>query len=457
VTVYYIDPAAANDLGSGGVLSPFKTFAHALSHMNQNGGDTLYLRGGTYTGEQLNIKYWPNTGGTTIAGYPDDGALSAVIDGTGVTFPTYERGLIFIGHTPNMTVRNIYVTMANGRGIEFEYSNNLTVEDCKSRTSRDSGIYIAACNNGEVSGNTIQQALWDPIWGTSGGGNEVLSVAGEDESNPTTYMNIHHNILEEGYDSTRGGEGLNLKQNVRYCYVHDNIVRLNTSKLGFGLDGNKYGASDIYFYNNISYANRYGIIIETEWGYNPTTADGGPWDWPVYNVWVWNNLCYYIGRVTNRDGQVVPGAGLAIPGTSWGSYPGKLHDIYFWNNTCHDCAYGIHNFSQELTSPIHYRNNILYQCDTTIYDQYDAAQITHSNYVTANPYFRDATGRDYHLTAASTNCIGQGMVVSGPSGYTPNVSVDYDGVTRGVAFDIGAYEYAAGETPPTGPITLSVR
>lgn len=78
---------------------------------------------------------------------------------------------------------------------------------------------------------------------------------------------------------------------------------------------------------------------------------------------------------------------------------------------------------------------------------------TNPNMVNAPPVLARPATPDYHLTASSTVAIEKGLNLTGTTlGAGVAVDTDYDGVTRTVPWDIGAYEFSsAGEPPP--PVT----
>lgn len=77
---YYVANSGSNE-NPGTIESPFKTISYGVDHMS--GGDTLYVRGGTYN-EQVTIYGVSGTADnqTVISGYQDE---LPIIDGTGVS------------------------------------------------------------------------------------------------------------------------------------------------------------------------------------------------------------------------------------------------------------------------------------------------------------------------------------------------------------------------------------
>jgi hypothetical protein len=90
--VFYLSPGGS-DSGSGSASSPWRTLESASSKLKP--GDTLYLRGGTYTGEQM---YWTSAGTAAkpiwVKAFPGEGV---VFDGNGTRqFIWFRDGASFV-------------------------------------------------------------------------------------------------------------------------------------------------------------------------------------------------------------------------------------------------------------------------------------------------------------------------------------------------------------------------
>ncbi len=109
---YYISPSGSDTTGNGNYTSPWAGFSRAYSSMI--GGDTLIVKNGTYTGQQI-ITRWTSTkppsgnasAWTTIRAEYDGGAI---LDGQGNLTP------ISMGGSPVSPVRYIQV-----RGLVFRH------------------------------------------------------------------------------------------------------------------------------------------------------------------------------------------------------------------------------------------------------------------------------------------------------------------------------------------------
>lgn len=95
------------------------------------------------------------------------------------------------------------------------------------------------------------------------------------------------------------------------------------------------------------------------------------------------------------------------------------------------------------------RNNISFQnSGGNISNQGAGTNVPPDNY-TSDPFFINAGANNFHLTAGSTGVINRGVTLSA-------VVDDFDGLSRpqGIAYDIGAYEYALASSTP-GVLQLS--
>jgi len=158
------------------------------------------------------------------------------------------------------------------------------------------------------------------------------------------------------------------------------------------------GGHDNQLYNNISYSNEGAGISQTEGGVNNF----------ISNNTIFNNTLY--GFVMNS-------------GTA------TLRNNIFWNNGSSITVNG-----GTITSS----NNICSSTNTGCS-------------LFSDPRFVNAATNDFHLQASSP-AIDSGLIL-------PGVTTDFDGVSRpqGSAYDIGAYEYKAGNSAPAAPANLRIR
>lgn len=424
MSTYYVDSNAADDLGNGAIGTPFKTIAHAVSHMAS--GDTLYFRSGTWN-EALDLGGKAYASLTIFARYPSDAAGSAILDGNGLNLDPYEEGVVWIHSTSsNIRVDGLKVINASHTGIAVLSSSNIDVRNCISDTSLHAGIQTWGVSDSVIYGNTIYNS------NMPAGSEEILSI------DTSSNIEVSYNTLYAGNRTLgqSGGEGLNIKNGCSYIYVHHNTVDMarpdeaDSDRYSMGVDGWTAETHHIYFYDN--------IIKNGAWGLQFSSEEGGY----THHLYGWNNVISHIGYSTNQHG-----GGIGMP--NYGNSPGKLDYCYFWNNTIYDCYYGANFLHVNIGAPIQVKNNIFYGCVSTVIaygGSVNQEYFTVSNNLldTGDPHFLNEGTLDFHLTAASTNCIDQGTALSGP--LDPGVTVDYDSVARGATFDIGAYEYESGET-----------
>lgn len=177
-STYYVSTSGL-DTNSGAISSPWRTIQHAASTVKA--GDTVFVRAGVY-----NEIVSPPTSGTASAGpitfssYPGE---LATIDGTGLTIPNNQWGLV--------TLENISYVVVNG----FEIRNYST----SSTKNVPIGIYIfGAGTNVQITNNHIHNiattakgcaanAFGMTVYGTQAPNSiDNLIVSGNEINNTTT-------------------------------------------------------------------------------------------------------------------------------------------------------------------------------------------------------------------------------------------------------------------------------
>ncbi len=398
---YYVATDGNDTSGDGSIGSPWETFSHADNQMS--GGDTLYVRAGTYTeaiedlpsgtswenatilkaynGEPVIIKPSGDNWCFNLTGeYQyikiEDMAFDAVnvrvggcmhVKGDRNTSPQkYVHHIRFTNcEAYNSTESNI---LASYNTHHIEYINCVS-HDCGPDPVRDMGFYMAM-SDGLVDGCIA--------YNCSGSGIGVWSVvAGQ-------------------------GNEQNVGSIIRNC---------KTWNSGEGMGA--YSGSDHKIYNNVIWnTTRSG-------GYGGIRVDGAD-DTQVYNNTIYD--CVSDGIRINDSS----GGGQNEPGT---------------NRTI-------------------VRNNIIYNVGGSAIDDSGDDTVEDHN-LTTDPSFTDTDGADNiagnaddDLTLqAGSSAIDAGSFVTAPA-------MDIDGKARpqGAAYDIGAYEYGTGggdTEGPTAPTDLS--
>lgn len=300
-TTYYVS-VTGNNSNPGTIARPFRSIAHGVNLLTA--GDTLYLRGGTYT-ERIDLAT-PNKTGTanawiTIAGYPGEivtirykssttqgyGPIRAwgnrgyflfenfVLDGIDETEGTKWQ-IVYGNH--HFTLRNIEIKNFKSSGLYIE-GNDITITNCRihdgdetiATLKRFYGIYAHHGNNILIENNDI--------YNHPGGG---LHLYPGPFSNLIVRGNrIHHNNRVS--NSNVGGIILQGQSTsvIANALIYNNVVFNNgasTSGEADGISISNY-TKDTRVWHNTVYGNKtYGLHI----GHNTTTI----------NTVVQNNISY---------------------------------------------------------------------------------------------------------------------------------------------------------------------
>jgi len=410
-TIYYV---ATNglDTNSGTITSPFKTLAKALTAMK--GGDTLYIRGGTYTGAGYSTgigRYIPSgtswSSVTTISGYPGEVAIlqpakEQLPGGVWTCGIDFEAGNVLKISDQYIVIQNLIV---DGSGC----------------TSVDNGIYFYGGNDTDTTWaqpwsqhiriQSVEVRNWGSL-GIQGGGSDIQIVASSIHDNglgsalDPAIKNGAHGIYWWGQDSLF--DGLDVYRNA------DVGIQLNDSHTGASVSRN-------IIRNNRVHDNGLSITLGI-----PTVNDSGTGivvdgsDNQIYNNIVYNGT---------EDGIDI--------GYSPGSYRFKVYNNTFYSNK----GFGINLGTFGAADNGFLENNIVYGNGVAI--QNNGLGNTLSNNLTTDPKFVNAAAFDFHLQSTSL-AINRGVSTA------PYVTTDFDGITRpqGSAYDIGAYEYVAAYPTP---------
>ena len=421
---YHVSPTGS-DSNPGTLASPWKTLAKAVSSVSS--GDTVYLRAGTWK-ERLDIRSKNFTSYVTFAGYPGD--PMPVLDGTGIIPQQYEDGVVWIQSSSYVRIQGLYITKAPKTGIGVIKSHHIEILNNTTWDTVRAGITCWTSHDVIFRGNDI--GLSNNI-----GPDEVISVAAGSYNVEVSYNTLHHgSSIPDGY---AGGEGINIKDGCSYVYIHHNIVHLDnrpdgrpSNRYSLGVDAwsGQFGTTHhIYFYNNISYNNGIGIVVEAE-------ATGGITD----TVFIYNNIFY--NNVQNA---------FYMP--TWALNESNIkRNVYFYNNTLYGNPIGIQISTSKVENLI-IQNNIISNSRTAISigGGVPIGQITQDHNLTVGDMkFANASAGDFHLLVGSP-AIDAGIPVSA-------VTKDFDDVGRpkGTGYDIGAYEYVEGGGEPAPPSNLRI-
>lgn len=407
---YYVS-TTGNNANSGTIGSPWLTIRHGVQTMS--GGDTLNIRGGTYSDDGFlisEIKSGPSSiQPTLIQSYPGEKAVYFPSDslahgiiissGSNVVLSSFEinavnctsDGIKLDQGTTNVVITNMFVHgCGHGMGIlttgvsEGDYMGSL-ITHCTLQTNGWNAtvgvdpplhqIYI------QTSGMTVENCFIQcPT--NNAGGTDGIQYFGSTSTNGTFRNNFITNA------STGILLGCSSGSN---CFVYNNII---CGGYSWGIQAQHM--SQVYILNNTLYTNNAQIDVDVG----------------STNVWVENNIAVG-GYANNPGGILVNNAGT----------------IFVRNNLSYGCTVsGVRTFDYRTTtsSSVNTNSNLFGKTVDGTADIYDAK-------------FVNAPNGDFHLTSGSS---------ATGSGRTQTLfTTDYAGASRTIPWDMGAYL-----SPQTGSV-----
>jgi len=394
-TTYYtaVTGSDSNSCSSATSQStPKRTVTAGLACLSA--GDTLYIRGGTYT-EKFHTflgTVWPTgtswTTPVTIASYPGETA----------TLRSSANDSIDIGDAnyPSESFRQyiIFDRLIFDGSVMTDGTHRDTIK-------LDAGSRFIRIQNSKIVGNlnAIQVGVQygaDPAYPASQStNNEFINNEIYNHSIYGIYMGGVNNLVDGNYIHDNGGYGIHLYSSGRRDQ-NDNIIRNNFVQNNGGLA--------------VSTTPTCGIIL----------ASGV------------NNQAYNNVVVNHQAGHPGGGCGIQVYGSAT--------DAKVYNNTLvGNAATCIDNNSGSSGAII--RNNICYNNGSDIVNNGSGATIDHNTTNAINPQFVNATSADFHLQSTSP-AIDTGLIIS-------IITMDIAKVSRpqGKDYDIGAYEYIGNQFP----------
>ena len=219
---YYVSPSGSNTNSGTSTSSPWKTITYAISQATP--GATIHVLAGTYN-ELVNI----NKSGTALGGYItllSDPAKAAIIDGTGLSIPNSQNGLVNIASQSYVIV--------NG----FEIRNYKTTND----SLEPLGVFVSgAGSNIQILNNHIHDiANTGTAHPASNCGSpnpqaHGLLVAGTTAPAALTNITVDSNELD--HLTTGCSESMTFDGNVDTFFATNNLVHDNTN---IGIDAAGY-------------------------------------------------------------------------------------------------------------------------------------------------------------------------------------------------------------------------
>lgn len=464
-SAYYVSPSGS-DSNPGTLAQPWQHINYAVSRLSP--GDTLYVRGGTYS-EKVTINVSGSAGSPiTVQNYNGE---TPIISGSGVTLGW--EGLINIVGASYVVIDGLEVVDASSFGIFVRNAlsggvavpcDHLTIRNCTTRRTARSGIGAQGnypdidqvghrnVTNMTVTGNTVvdpnSAVSWEAISLQSVGFFEVsyneiyatdsesYSKEGIDIKGGSWHGSVHHNYLHDFC-----GPGVYLDAGVGGVHdvdVYANLMHDLTGRASIGyywagvgvqLAAEKvnWGLDDISVHDNVVGPNTYAGI-----SFGNTAAYHGSGRY-FRNIRIANNTLHAgVGRLYS-DGTYA-GFGHSLIFSIYAGYESELTGIVIRNNIfCGDTGgKGIRVL--EGGSPANVECNVDHNLFQTQSDYYGTDYVGPG----ADPGFVGIPGTDpsaYQLRADSP-AIDAGSSVGAPS-------TDYAGTARpqGSGYDIGAYEY----------------
>lgn len=444
-----------NDNNSGSFSSPFATIPKCRNAMAS--GDTCYIENGVTatTVDNFDATLEIENGGT--AGNP-----IAFVSYPGAKVTLGSSGITYGLRVPNISVSPNFVTVA---GLSFSPS--------------DQGMNPTNSTNWRVVGNDLQCPnangqdgcfTTNEISSIKFLGNEVTNtgVVAASKQQHAVYFSSDTNHVEAAWN-----------------YIHDNrscrAMQFHSSPLGGG------GAGDPTGHNQFDLSVHDNLIHDDPCdGINFATVDPSQGKVEAYN-----NVIYHVGiGPAPQDGDSGDYSCIYMAYiTNTGPVGGGTVEIY--NNTLYDCGSKSASFANngsimingsETSLLVKIRNNVMYQLGSEPFGNgggWNASYVSGSNNlmfstagvslpsfltgtVTSDPLFVSSSSANFHLQSGSP-ARDAGLTISSANTYKNYAAwngspLDHDGTQRpqGSTFDIGAYEYVAGSTPPPPPTLQSI-
>jgi hypothetical protein len=474
---YYVSSTGSDTSGAGTLASPWRTIQHAANMVRA--GDTVNIRGGTYN-ESVTIgaSGSVSAGLITFQGYPGE---TAVVDGTGLSVPNNQNGLINIVNQSylliqGLEIRNYKSTRRNvvpvgiwvtGAGSNLQFLNNhihditVTATGCNAN-ALGFAIYgtaaPASLNNITVSGNQIDHLKT--------GCSESLTLDGNVETFAIVNNQVHDNN-NIGIDLI-GFEGVS--PNPAYDQARNGLVSGNgvyniTSNGNPSYSAGCWCADGIYVDGGMQILVERNLIHNVDLGIEMASEHSG------------KNASY----ITARDNLIYFGnsAGLSIGG--YASGVGGSDHITIVNNTLfkndgkktgsgefqiqyhatnnlfeNNIAYAgsqallVNDYTSSTPNPCVLNYNVYYATSGSSNSTFVWQHVTHTTYGTylsssgqdaksvfVDPKFVNPAAPDLHVLSSSPAVNAGTNLGSSIVG-----TVDYAGNPRveGANIDVGAYE-----------------
>jgi hypothetical protein len=352
--IYYVEHGHvnANDNNTGlDPQQPWRTLVHAGTQITY--GDTCIIKAGEpYNDGDVLI----TQSGGTFKAYPGP---KPVLRGVGI---------LGVG-VSDVTIDGLRLVLTPSKAIRFEGradpgdppASGIVIRNCHTYFSHSSALSIWGIDGDfHVSGETgmtdvlLEHNLLE--FGTTGGSNEIITVA-----NGVENCTVRYNEIRRGDPAMTGGdEGIDFKRGVRNSSIYGNLVWDLSDKAIYidagedfsndpphgGPSGPPALTENILIYNNRMFdLPSAGIVITSEGAGN------------VRDVTVFNNIAYDCTGDGFRVYDHEDGEAARNQNPAWGN----TSDVLFINNTAYNCGSdhgGGFRVNHPVATGIVFRNNI---------------------------------------------------------------------------------------------------
>jgi hypothetical protein len=296
-TTHYVS-TNGSDNNPGTISQPFVTWQKGFSTIKA--GDTLYIRGGTYSpiGTFINSKYCGvainNHDGTAenpivVMNYPEE---IPVIDCQNITNATVKGGIYLLyssyWHIKGLTVTGVNQDISGngGGGIMLNNSDNITVEQCAAHHIGGTGFHVAFNCNNILLLNCDSYSNSDPHSSDAYGGADgfvIAQITGVNGNNSLRGCRAWYNS-DDGFDFFNNESHVNLDNCWSFYngYIPDTFLK--------GGDGNGFKLGE----TSLDHGNTIVRTVTNSIAYNNRTSGFHQNEAPAAMA-LYNNIAYLNG------------------------------------------------------------------------------------------------------------------------------------------------------------------
>lgn len=249
--VYYV-AKNGSDGNPGTEGRPWQTIQKAAASLHP--GDTVYIRGGTYSEQVIFSKSGTPGNFIKFTAYPGE---LVVIDGSGIDWGYDWEALVALSGQSYIWLSGLKVVNSRWFGIgdwpDGEGCNNIVLENCSTYNTRSSGIAFGNASYLTIEGNSVAGACRSPS-------QEAISIS-----------NVDHFCIRYNSVIDSGREGIDAKQGCTNGKIYNNEVRNcgngdSVARPGIYVDAFSKQVNNIEVFNNRVTGCPQGICVAAEMG-----------------------------------------------------------------------------------------------------------------------------------------------------------------------------------------------